>query len=296
MAQLTTTARFECPECKKSASVTVDVPEVDWCVEPLSDSLSEDDTDIECNECGAPFSVHVQNSPAGCFVELDEYPHVEVHADEAPFSADGPGEDDWLNDYTPPNPFDVFESNQHHLGDVLAEYGIGGTGVLKRSASIINRMVFAETISAMEAYLGDTLLRAVLKDSSAMQRLVAEDKELSAEKISLNDILENPKIVEERVQTYLRGLLYHNLAKIEVIFSIALQIEIFPDKDLKRRLHKTIVLRHDVVHRNGRDKEGNQQYFSTERVEETMDDVKAFVTHVENSVDALGQRVPPQTK
>lgn len=295
MAQLTTTARFQCPACKKSACVTVDVPEVDWCVEPLSDSLSEDDTDIECNECGAPFSVNVQNSPAGCFIEFDEYPDVEVDADEAPFSADGPDDEDWLNDYTPPNPFDVFESNQHHLGDVLAEYGIGGTGVLKRSASVINRMVFAETISAMEAYLGDTLQSAVLKDPMAMQRMVAEDKELSAEKISLNEILGNPKIVEERVQTYLRGLLYHNLAKIEVIFSFALKIEIFPDKELKRRLHKTIVLRHDVVHRNGRDKEGNEQHFPTQLVEETMDDVKTFVDLVENSVQALSKKMPPQS-
>lgn len=295
MAQLTTTARFQCPMCNKPACVTVDVPEVDWCVEPLSDSLSEDDTDIECNECNAPFSVHVQNSPAGCFIELDEYPDVGVDADEAPFSADDPDEEDWLNDYTPPNPFDVFESNQHHLRDVLTEYGVGGTGLLKQSASVINRMVFAETISAMEAYLGDTLQSAVLKDPTAMQRMVIEDKELSAEKISLNEILRNPQIVEERVQTYLRGLLYHNLAKIEVIFSFALNIEIFPNKDLKRRLHKTIVLRHDVVHRNGRDKEGNQQYFPTQLVEETMDDVKTFIDHVENSVQALRKKMPPQS-
>jgi hypothetical protein len=287
MPQLTTTARFVCPVCKKSACVIVDVPEVDWCVEPLSDSLSEDDTDIECNECGTPFSVHVQNSPAGCFIEFDEYPGVEVDADEAPFSSDGPDDDEWLNEFTSPNPFEVFKSNQYHMDDVLAEYGNGGAGVLKHSALVINRMVFAETISAMEAYLSDTFQSLVLNDINAMQRLVVKDKELSAEKISLSEILNNPKIVEERVKLYLRGLLYHNLAKIEVIFRLAVKVEIFPDNELKRRLHKTIVLRHDVVHRNGRDTESKEHHFPTQRIKEIMDDVRTFVNHVENSVQAL---------
>lgn len=290
--RLTTTARFECPLCKHAATAVVEVPEVDWYIEPLSDSLSQEDSEMECDHCGEFFGVCVQNSPAGCHIELHDFPKVEVDAEEAPFSTANRYDNSWLNQDPfssddPQVPLQVFDSNRHHLSDVLAEYGTGGTGVLRWSGSVINRMVFAETVSSMEAYLGDTLLKAVQTDPSAMKRLVISDKVLSAERVSLEEILANPQIVKDKVLGYLRELLYHNLAKVEVVFRIALQINIFPDKDLKARLYKTIQLRHDVVHRNGRDKNGIEQQFPAMLVKETMTDVQAMVRHIERSLKAI---------
>lgn len=287
MSQLSTTARFKCPACNQDACASVDVPEIDWCVEPLSDSLSQDDSEMVCDKCDEMFSVQVQNSPAGCYIEIYDHPNVEVDADEAPFSDEDPEDEDWLNDEPNLRPYDAYDSNRRHLADVLAEYGVGSAGVLKWSASVINRMVFSETISAMEAYLGDTLLTAVQIDSSSMQRLVTGDKLLKTERVSLSAILANPEIVKEQVQAYLRGLLYHNLNKIGVIYNIALGIDIFPDQDLKTRLHKIVLLRHDAVHRNGRNKDGIEHQFSTELVTQTMDDVHTFIAHVEKSIISL---------
>lgn len=290
MSRLTTTAHFECPACSRPASATVDIPEVDWCVEPLSDSLSQDESEMECDQCDTHFSVRVQNSPAGCHIEICDYPNVEVSTEEAPFSADQ-DDYDWLNDYEPLCPFDVYENNRHHLGDLLAEYGVGSSGVLRWSASIINRMIFAETISSLEAYLGDTLVRAVQVDVDAMQRLVVHDEVLSAEKVSLHDVLAQPQLVKNKVETYLRGLLYHNLAKVSKIYKIALGIDIFPDNDLKASLYKAIQLRHHVVHRNGRDKEGVEQEFPTDHVKKIMQDVQTLVRHIERSVISLRAKI-----
>ncbi|WP_065898236.1 hypothetical protein [Pseudomonas sp. 24 E 13] len=287
MAQLTTTARFECPECGELTEVEVDVPEVDWCVEPLSDSLTEDDTDIQCGRCGESFSAHVQNSPAGCFIELDEYPEVEINADEAPFSADGPDEEDWLNEKQPERPYKEFINSYHHLGDVLAEYGDEGRGILKNSGPVINRMVFASAISAMEAYLNDTLVNAVSADPVSMERLVAGDKVLAAERISLEMILKDSNVVFAKVQGYLQGLLYHNLAKVGVIYKIALNVDIFSDAALKTRLHQIVKLRHDVVHRNGRDESGIEHNFTTMLVRGALNDIHSLVEQVEDTLFSI---------
>jgi hypothetical protein len=145
-------------------------------------------------------------------------------------------------------------------------------------------MIFAETISSMEAYLGDTLLGAVLTNPKAMQRLAVKDKELSTEKVPLNVILANPNVVRDKIRTYLKGLLYHNLPKIEAIFKIALEVNIFPDEDLKVRLLGFVQLRHDVVHRNGKDKDGEEHSFPADWVMEAMENVRTFVENVESSV------------
>jgi hypothetical protein len=284
MSQLTTTASFECPVCKREACATIEVPEVDWCVEPLSDSLSEDDGEMECDQCGKFFAINIQNSPAGCFIEMVDHPNVDVDAEEAPFASDDSQENEWLNDFIPQSPYDVYNSNYHHLGEVLSECSGGESGVIRRSAAVIQRMIFAETISSMEAYLGDTLISAVLANPKAMQRLTIRDKDLSEEKVSLNAILANPNVVSDKIRVHLKGLLYHNLPKVAAIFRIALEVNIFPNEDLKVRLLKFVQLRHDVVHRNGKDKNGEELSFPAEWVMEAMEDVRMFVQNVQSSV------------
>ncbi|QXI10928.1 hypothetical protein [Pseudomonas zeae] len=297
MSQLTTTARFVCPVCKKAACATVEVPEVDWCVEPLSDSLSEDDGEMECDQCGGFFAINIQSSPAGCFIKLVDHPNLDVDAEEAPFASDDSQENEWLNDFIPQSPYDVYDSNYHHLGEVLAECSAGESGVIRRSAAVIQRMIFAETISSMEAYLGDTLISAVLTDPKAMQRLTIRDKDLSEAKVSLNAILANPNVVSDKIRIHLQGLLYHNLPKVAAIFRVALEVNIFPNEDLKVRLLKFVQLRHDVVHRNGKDKNGEEHSFPAEWVMEAMEDVRTFVQNVQSSVSrARLQLLYPHTE
>lgn len=284
MSQLTTTARFDCPLCKKDARVTIDVPEVDWCVEPLSDSLSEDEGEMECDKCGQFFNIKIQNSPAGCFIELLDHPEVQVDAEDAPFSSDDPQENEWLNNSIPLRPYEIYIDNYHHLGEVLAECPRGEQYVFRQSAAIIQRMIFAETISSMEAYLGDILQLTVLATPKAMQRLAIKDRELSAEKVALSVILDNPNVVSDKIRGYLKGLLYHNLPKVEAIFKIALNINIFPDKDLKVRLLGFVKIRHDVVHRSGKGKDGEEHSFPATWVMEVMENVRSFIENIERSL------------
>lgn len=85
---------------------------------------------------------------------------------------------------------------------VLVEHG-GEAG-----AHLINRMVFAQQVSALEAYLGDTLMRGVECDKDALQRLIETDKELLSEKVTLVEIAKNPELLKDRVKNHLRGVLY----------------------------------------------------------------------------------------
>ena len=143
--QVSTNIRFVCPECGKQVNVDADVPEVDYSYDHLSDSLSEDDIDLECQHCHTSFTAHVQNSPSHCAVELCDHPKVEVYAKDAPFAAQE-CEENWLNKDAPEEPFSVFTDTYFRLGDIVAEYGTGGRGTLPHSSELINRMVFARCL------------------------------------------------------------------------------------------------------------------------------------------------------
>lgn len=278
---VTTSIRFQCPECGKRASIEAAVPEVDYSYDRLSDSLSEDDIELECPHCGSSFEAHVQNSPSHCAVELTEYPNVRVEADDAPWPAPSPEDESWLNDDVPKEPFMVFEDAYHRLVDIIAEYGEGGRGTLPHSADVINRMVYAAIIGAMEAFLGDTLTNTVAGNKAFLDRLLKKDHELSKMSISLSEISSNPNVVLERTREHLASLIYHNLAKIGNLYRIVLDgIEILPAPDLRARLMKAVKTRHDIVHRNGKDVDGRQVALPTVLVIKTMDDVRTFVTHV----------------
>ncbi len=190
-----------------------------------------------------------------------------------------PEPDEWLDYTVPDDPFTIFMNSYHHTGDLLADHGKDHGGFL------LNRMVFSHQLTAMEAYLGDTLINAVMNNATAMQRLIEQDDELVNKKFTLVEISKEPNLVELKVREHLRSILYHNLAKVNVLYNIALGIQILNEAKDKASLFKAVTLRHDCVHRNGFDKDGNElQVFTKKFVQDTADLIRDFVKSIESAV------------
>jgi hypothetical protein len=187
----------------------------------------------------------------------------------------------WADYSLPDNPFTIFMSSYHHANDLLADYG-GDAG-----SHLVNRMIFSHQVTALEAYLGDTLMKAILADKAAMNRLIETDKDIMKEKFSLAEIAANPNLVETTVRKHLRSILYHNLERVNFLYRSALGIRLL---DLARDadgLFKVIIQRHDCVHRNGFDKDGNElKLFTKQYVHDTSDLIKDFVEKIEREVRA----------
>jgi hypothetical protein len=182
-----------------------------------------------------------------------------------------------LLDYkVPDRPFGIFMDSYHHTGDILADHG-GDSG-----SHLVNRMVFAQQVAALEAYLSDSLINATTRDDATIKRLLATDKDLVKEKYSLTEIAANPDFVRTRVRLYLQSLSYHNLAKVEMLYRNSLDIELFPSSSDRSRLYTAIAYRHDCVHRNGIDKDGKKlEVFTKEYVQSIADTARAVVERIE---------------
>jgi hypothetical protein len=189
--------------------------------------------------------------------------------------------DEWLDPAPPDDPFTIFMSSYHGSGDLLAENGSDDGGHL------VNRLVFSHQVTALEAYLGDTLKNEVFRDLDAMRRLVDQDIDLKKEKFTLAEISKEPELVEKKVREHLRGIMYHNLARVDVLYKIALGVRMLDLAADTKPLFAAVMLRHDCVHRNGADKDGRPlDVFTKTFVQQTADTIRDFVRSVENAVVA----------
>jgi len=190
-----------------------------------------------------------------------------------------PEPDDWI-DYRPPDdPYSVFLDSYERTCELLTEQG-GEDG-----NDVVNRMVFSHQVTAMEAYLGDTLTNEVIRDPDALQRLIQMADGLKDRKFSLLEIAGSQDLVLREVVSYLRAQIYHNLKKVDVLYNIALEVRPLMLAKDRSNLLKAIKLRHDCVHRNGVDKDGNKlNLFTTEFVQDAADLIRDYVNAVDHAV------------
>lgn len=282
--RLVTIALFKCPKCSRTARAEVPVPDISWLTQPAAQK-----TELDCDNCGSLFSVTVKNSSSRYEIILVDHPTIEVFSSELTDPAKRSTEGlSLLNSGVPSDPFFEFVSSYNHMTEVLHSYGLGSGGALKSSASEINKLVFSGLVSAMEAYLSNTIILLVSEECDATANLLLKDKTLSSEKITLFESWNNIAIVEDRIKNYLHRQLYHNLGKVEELYEIAFNIDIFPNSALKKRLHRAVELRHDIVHRNGRNGQGQEQCFSSETVYAMMKDIHDFIIHINTQLFKQG--------
>ncbi len=272
-----THVQFICPRCAAHASTAVDVPEPDWGgAERMSDLNSEGETEVQCPVCASLFEAYVINSAGDCEVTLKEHPETHVSADTAFYS---PEEDDWTDYVLPDDPFSIWKESFEQAQAYLEAHGSDDGGAL------LNRMVFSQHVAALEAFLGDTLLKAVLADPKPLGRLLAGDRELAKEKFTLAEIEASPELIRDRVSAYLADIRYHNLAKVDVLYRTALEIEVLKDQDQREKLFTAIQHRHDCVHRNGRDKANERlTVFTKAYVSETAHLFRMLVERIDTAV------------
>lgn len=224
------------------------IPEPDWAeAESSNDLNSEGQIYIHATGCEHGFDAHVSNNAGVVDITLSDFPETRVSADMAHYS------EEWPEPELPSDPRSIFEELQGEVRTWLGEHGNSYGGAL------INRILFASLISGLEAFLSDTLIKAVTERKDAQLRLVSKDSDVLSKKYTLPEIIKKPDLVIEEITAHLRDISFHNLPRVNFLYRAALDIDFFRmlEKEEVTALNQAIELRHHVVHRNGRDKEGN---------------------------------------
>jgi hypothetical protein len=235
-----------------------------------------DHTEFLCPLCDTRFTGKVVDEGNDRFIDLHTDPPIRLSEIVSTTANDNK----WLSDKPPDNPFTVFSDSYHHTGDILAEYGSKTDG-----SHLINRMVFSQQITALEAYLADSLIRAIREDKDSVVRLIETDRDLRKQTFSLAQIYNKPTLVIDQVSAYLKSLVYHDVRRVDFLYNTAFGIKILNDDAVNEKLLTAIGYRHDCVHRNGVDKDGNKlTVFTVTYVQDVADLMMTLVIHIEREI------------
>lgn len=161
---------------------------------------------------------------------------------------------------------------------------------IQRENSSLQRMCYASIITAMEAYLGDILRREIFSRPAVKERFVASYEPFKKMKFTLAELYTRLSAIDGEIKDALDSLSLHKIDIAKKIFSSTLMAE-FPATSLPF-LGAAVKRRHDIVHRNGRDTEGELLHIEHTDVAELAHEVMIFTRAIDAQIlDGLLQDI-----
>lgn len=142
------------------------------------------------------------------------------------------------------------------------------------------RQLYAGAIGSLEAFLSSTLIKEVLSSEANKRRFVETYLPYGEQKIDFSNIYQQIDNIDSTIQDTLRGLMYHNLGKIKPIYKDAINIDL---GDI-REIMSAVQIRHDIVHRAGKDKTGNLHTIGREDVIQLVENVSTVMSRVKANI------------
>lgn len=139
-------------------------------------------------------------------------------------------------------------------------------------------LLFANVITALEVYLSDTFINKVMSDPALLRRFVETTPEFRKRKFTLDQVFRQAEAVTGIAREHLLRQLWHHLPQVEAMYRATLGI-VFGEalQDVAR----AISIRHDIVHRNGKTRDGQIVAIGRTEVVAVVSAVQKLMDNVE---------------
>lgn len=168
------------------------------------------------------------------------------------------------------------ETFQSSIQDIKA---LLETNVGEPYQQCFRRLLYVNVITALETYLSDFFISSISGDHGLLRKFVEVNPDFKAEKIPISEVFKAAEEIEQRVKTYLMDVVWHHLARIKPMFLDTLGINLPSDMSA---LFKAVLVRHDIVHRNGRSKDGREHVLVEKDIADLLAIAESFVMEIES--------------
>lgn len=172
----------------------------------------------------------------------------------------------------------ITEYHSNFTSAILDNESLLKTKVEHSVANCFYRLLFVNVITALETYLSDAFINTVVPNPALMRRFIESTPEFQSEKIALSDVFKAIEEIEQKTKSYLADVVWHNLQRVKPMYKDTLGID-FP-KDIGT-IFRAIIKRHDIVHRNGKTKSGDEILIQQQDVTSLIAAVESFIQHVD---------------
>jgi hypothetical protein len=151
------------------------------------------------------------------------------------------------------------------------------------------QLVYSSAITALESYLWDTATFWVTSNKDVFRQFIETNTDIGKRTISIKDVFKQLEGLKGEVENYLRDFVWHRLEKVKPILEEALNIKI-PEIN---NLMPCVLVRHDIIHRGGRDKSGNSVAVSADDTYDLVRLIRNFASEIERE---LKRQYPEKSK
>lgn len=149
---------------------------------------------------------------------------------------------------------------------------------------VMYKMLYANIITAMETYLGDAFINTTFKSDEFITNFANNYEDTKNRKVSVSEALRGTKYLFNIITDDMQNILYHNLPKVKNIYKFTLGVE-FP-KDIGK-LMENISIRHDIVHRNGKNKRNDEIELNKDGIIKLKEKIVEFITSIDSKLNFI---------
>lgn len=174
--------------------------------------------------------------------------------------------------------FHVFIINIKNIGKLIKQEKV----IEKKLKQAFFRMIYSASITSLETYLSDAFYQTTIKNPLLVEKLLKTSKDFSTRKFSISELLSWERKKDKLIAEYLLfDIVWHNLPKVQNLYKLVLNVS-FPENisDVQR----SIAIRHDIVHRNGRTKDGKTIRLDKNKLHSLFSTVEEFVKIVDKQM------------
>ena len=202
---------------------------------------------------GRPYEAHeVLGDEFGDIVDQDLIDSLVSDLDSecwvwAPTERPGDYDDDFISEIAA-----IFDYHANFLAGLSDIRKLAETTVDDETAPCLFRLLYVNVVTVLETYLSDAFTNTVLNDNALLRKFIETTPDFKKQKLSVSDVFDAVDKAEDKAKEYLREIVWHNLHRVKPMYRDVLNVE-FPDS---RPTFRAIKVRHDLVHRNGKTKDG----------------------------------------
>jgi hypothetical protein len=149
------------------------------------------------------------------------------------------------------------------------------------TTNCLNKLLFINVITSLETYLSDAFIKTVMSDYTLIRRFVETTPEFKKDRVSVADIFKEMDEIKDRIQEYLIGVVWHNLDRVIPMYRDTLSVG-FPEEI--GVVFRAIHTRHDLVHRNGKNRKGQIINVSRADVLELISVAESLIGHLDRQL------------
>jgi hypothetical protein len=143
------------------------------------------------------------------------------------------------------------------------------------------KMLYVGVVTAVETYLANAFVPRVIGSPEGIRRFVEAYADFGNIKIPLNALFKEHSTIEGRVKKELGDIVWHNLARAGALFKATLDVQFPRDSSA---IYRAVAIRHDLVHRNGKTKDGVDIAVTPAMVDDLVEAAREFVEHIEREL------------